>query len=208
LVKTLKDNPVNAVEDIIKDKFKSIKSRYSLNLDSVLKKSFDRSLDVGVQLGGKKTQASNIKSRLNALKKVMIGDIDKIENEASQNTARVIASAYASGIPSGKIASALTTEVGGIDYKTSRAIRTNTVYLSSLTKLTVWDSQGFTHYKWVLGIKDAATRKQHKIWHGKEFSIKVALSGRAPIPGHVTDKNGKVILGESINCRCGISLSR
>lgn len=206
--KTLEKNPMNSIDEVLNDKFKIMKNRYSLNLDSVMNKSFNRALDVGVSAGGSsKAKKAAVKNKLNALKKVMLGEIDQIKDKTSQSMSRDIASNFARGASSGQLKKQLADNLGKSDYEIDRAVRTNTAYLSSISKLLAWQEQGFTHYKWVLGVKDAATRKQHIKWNGQEFSIADALAGRAPIPGHVMTK-GKFDNAESINCRCGVRLSR
>jgi SPP1 gp7 family putative phage head morphogenesis protein len=209
MTKQLDKNPVSKIEDLVADKFKSIKRRYSLNLDSVLSKSFNRAFDAGADMNpNSKAKKMITMSKLKALKKVMIGDIDKIEAETSQNTSRDIANAYATGMPHGKINKQLQDSIGGAQYKIDRSVRTTTAQLASLSKLIAWQAQGFTHYKWRLGKNDKVTREQHKKWHMKEFKIIDALEGRAPLPARVYLKNGKLDLGQSMNCRCGVVLSR
>jgi hypothetical protein len=69
-----------------------------------------------------------------------------------------------------------------------------------------WRDMGFTEYEWVLGKNDKRTRDYHKWLHGRSFSIIDALTGKAPIPGHVPNADGTTNLSQSINCRCGIRL--
>ena len=208
MAKTLQSDVSNNVSAVISQRFDRIKKQFSINLSNIFGKSYDRAVQVGIELGGNKPSKSAIKNKATAVSKMMSSDIDTIKNSQSQNVRRIIAQSYAQGLPSSKRKAQVSEEIGQSGYRLDRAIRTNTAYLGSLTKLMAWAEMGFTEYEWILGKDDSNTRPYHKKLHGKIFKIKAALEGRAPIPGRVSDKNGKVILSESINCRCGIRLHK
>lgn len=209
--KVLKTDPkkvTRSINDIIADKFNMIKKRFSLNLDSVFHKSYSRAQLDGISAKPSvKAKKIIVKNRVNALKSVMLQDIDNIQNKTSQDAARDVANNYATGASSGSLKQQIKNNFNMTDSKVSTVVRTNTAYLASLTKLKVWQEQGFSHYLWITGKFDSKTRPQHKKWNHKEFSIADALAGKAPIPGHVME-NGKINLSQSINCRCGVRLSR
>lgn len=207
MAKVLQQDVSNRIGDVIKTRFKKIKNQFALNLKNVFSKAYDRAVQVGVDLGGDKAPKQNIKKKAAAVQKMMHGDIDMIGNEQTQATSRVIAQSYAQGLPSLKLKQQVADTVGQSGYKLDRAIRTNTAYLASITKLMTWDEMGFTNYDWVLGKSDKNTRPYHKWLHGRTFKIKDALAGRAPIPGRVPKRDGSTDLSQSINCRCGIKLS-
>lgn len=192
------------VVDLVKQGFARLKRRYKFNLKTIFNKSFDRASLVGMDLGSKSAAKANISHKISAVTRMMTNDIDKIGNEQSQNVARIVAQAYAMGLPSLKLKQQVKDELEKADFKVDRAVRTGTAYLSSVTKLLAWQEQGFKNYSWLTGRDDNRTRPLHKRLNGKVFKIKDALEGRAPIPGRIPNKDGSVNLSESINCRCGV----
>lgn len=208
MVKKLEQDITTSISDVIAARFKKIQDRFKINLGAVFGKSLDRALQVGIDFGGKKVNKQVIKRRASAVQKVMANDISNIKNEQTQNVSRVIAQSYAQGLPSLKTKQMVVDQLGQSNYKIQRAVRTNSAYLGSLTKLMTWDEMGFKEYEWVLGKSDKATRPLHRAMNGKPFKIKDALAGRAPIPGRVPNKDGTINLSQSINCRCGIRLGK
>jgi SPP1 gp7 family putative phage head morphogenesis protein len=206
VTKKLTKDVSGVVVDLVKQGFKRLKQRYRLNLKTIFNKSFDRASLVGTDLGTKSAAKANIRQKIAAVQRMMTNDIDKIGNEQSQNVARVVAQAYAMGIPSLKLKQQVKNEIDKADFKVDRAVRTGTAYLSSVTKLLAWQDQGFKNYAWLTGRNDSKTRPLHRKLNGKVYKIKDALEGRWPaqIPGRVIDRSGNVVLGESINCRCSV----
>lgn len=206
VTKTLIKDISGVASDIVSAKFKKLKKNYSINLQSIFNKTFDRASLSGIELGSDKAGKFNIRKKVMAVAKMMSDDIDTISNEQSQNVARVVAQSYGMGLPSTKLKMQVKDELGKSDFKVDRAVRTGTAYLSSLTKLLTWYEQGFREYEWILGKDDKVTRPSHKRRHRKVYKIKDALEGRAPIPGRVPNADGSVNLSESMNCRCGLRI--
>ena len=208
MVKRLEKNINGDVSSVITQRFDKIKKQFKINLSNIFGKSHNRAIQIGIDLGGKKSAKSNIKQKIMAVNKVMANDISNIKDEQSQNVTRVIAQSYAQGLPSLQLKQQVSKELDTSGYKIDRAIRTNTAYLSSLTKLMTWADMGFTKYSWVLGKNDSVTRPHHKWLHGRVFLIKDALNNKAPIPGHIPNKDGSTDLSESMSCRCGVKLEK
>jgi len=202
MVKKIQKDLTGRVEDLISSKFNKIKNSFSVSLTSVFNKSLKNEVGFGVKLG--KASEQNIRKRYNVLKNIMLKDIENLQNKKTQEISRKVAQAYAMGKPISKVKSDIMEELQKSHFEIERIVRTNTAYMSSLTKLLSLQEMGFTHYQWQTGVFDNKTRENHRRANGKVFSIKDALAGRAPIPGHWVDRNGKVVLSESINCRCGI----
>jgi len=208
MAKELKKDLTGKVEDLVANKFKKIRSNFSKMLTGVFNDSW-KTATAGVSLSQRPSKKV-IDNRMKALKNIMLGDIDNLKNKQTQDISRQVAQGYASGKNIGKVKFGIMDSLGSTHSKVNTIVRTNTAYMSSLTKLLAWKDMGFTEYKWQTGVLDSRTRDLHRRYNGKVFKIADALAGKngASIPGHFIDNNGKVILSESINCRCGISSYR
>lgn len=85
----------------------------------------------------------------------------------------------------------------------SKELETNPLRMFMLMRLKSFYEMGYKKYRWVTQ-KDERVRESHRRRDGKVYYISSAFKLKAPFPGDVRDKSGRIIPEEVYNCRCYI----
>ena len=222
LVKDVKSNKEAVLGKGIFSRLDGLFDGFNNRINSIVDNTVNKLMGLGISADGVRSDVGGdveadektkqlMEDKADVLRFKIANKIKSFNQEKADEIKRIIANRMASGVSVGKINQELKDKFINFkkkeapeDWKIFRIVRTEINQSSNLMKLLKWHNMGFEEFQWMTS-GDEKVRPEHKRMNGRVLKIKDALEGKVPYPGHWS-VNGKESAGQSINCRCFVTL--